>query len=186
MRRLAWITLIAGLIAACATPPASPSASVNAIGILMVSPGDQVQARPPSEDIGAAFGHAVDLADANGDDLGYPWIDPATGELVLSVVTQHGRELVDAAGIAVAHRIRAVAHGATELRRIQDDVTFLHSRGVPNSELIYETIPDQRDNRALIVISALSPPLLDYLASHYPADALAVIVDPTGAGGGTT
>jgi hypothetical protein len=79
-----------------------------------------------------------------------------------------------------------VAHGAAELRRIQDDVTFLHSRGVPNSELIYETIPDQRDNRALIVISALSPPLLDYLASHYPADALAVMVDPTGAGGGTT
>ena len=62
-------------------------------------------------------------------------------------------------------------------------MTFLHSRGVPDSELIYATIPDHRDNRALIVISAMSPSLLGYLAAHYPPDALAVQVDPAGAGG---
>ena len=123
----------------------------------------------------------MELAEANGDDLGYPWVDPATDELVLSVVTPRGRELIEAAGITVPHRIRDVAHGAAELRRIQDDATFLNGQGVVDAELIYLTIPDFRDNRALIVISAMSRPLLDYLAEHYPADALAIQIDPGGA-----
>lgn len=149
----------------------------------MVDVGEKVQSGPPSEEVGAAFSLAMALAESNGHDLGYPWIDPASGELVLSVVTQHGREIVDAAGITVPHRIRDVTHGAAELRSIQDDVTFLHSRGVAGSELIYATAPDQRDNRALIVISAANEALLAYLAATYPPDALAVMVDPSGAGG---
>ena len=104
-----------------------------------------------------------------------------SGELVLSAVTPHGRELIEAAGITVPHRVRDVAHGATELRRIQDDVTFLGSRGVTDAELISMTLPDHRDNRALIVISAMSRPLLEYLAEQYPVDAIAVQVDPDGA-----
>jgi hypothetical protein len=90
----------------------------------------------------------------------------------------------EAVGITVAHRTRDVPHGVAELRRIQDDATFLHSRGVPDSELIFSTSPDHRDNRALIVISATSASLLQYLAPHYPADALAVEVNPAGPGGG--
>jgi hypothetical protein len=149
----------------------------------MVTPGERVQAAPPSEEVGVAFARALELAEANGHDLGYPWIDPASGELVLSVVTPQGRKVVEAAGITVPHRTRDVAHGAADLRHIQDDVTFLHARGVPGSELIYATIPDQRDNRALIVLSAPSPSLLEYLAVTYPAEALAVMVDPSGLGG---
>jgi hypothetical protein len=177
------VAAIAVSITACTGPAVSPSASADAAGILLVSVGEQVQARPPTEAIAVAFSRAMELAEANGDDLGYPWLDPANAELVLSVVTPRGRELVEAAGTTVPHRTRDVAHGATDLRRIQDDVTLLHSRGVPNSELIYATIPDQRDNRTLIVISATSPSLLEYLAANYPADALAVMVDPAGPGG---
>ena len=183
MRRLVPLVGIALSIVACTAPAAAPSSSVSATGILLVSVGEQVQARPPTEEFAVAISRATELAEANGGDLGYPWLDPASGELVLSVVTPHGRELVAAAGITVPHRTRDVSHGAAELRRIQDDVTFLHSRGVPDSELIYTTSPDQRDNRALIVISAMSPSLLGYLAAHYPPDALAVQVDPAGAGG---
>ena len=79
----------------------------------------------------------MELAEANGEDLGYPWVDPATDELVLSAVTPRGRELIEAAGISVPHRIRDVAHGAAELRRIQDDATFLNGQGVADAELIY-------------------------------------------------
>jgi len=191
MRRLVPLISIALSIVACTAPAgsprssvsASPSSSVSATGILLVSVGEQVQARPPTEEFAVAISRAMELAEANGDDLGYPWLDPTSGELVLSVVTPHGRALVEAASIAVPHTTRDVSHGAAELRRIQDDVTFLHSRGVPDSALIYATSPDQRDNRALIVISAMSPSLLGYLAAHYPADALAVEVDPAGAGG---
>lgn len=180
--RLAWIVFS---IAACSAPVPSPSKIDAPTGILMLAVGEQVQSRPPTEDLALAVSRAMELAQANGTDLGYPWFDPVTGELVLSVVTSRGRELIEAAGITAPHRIRVVAHGAGELQRIQDDVTFLHARGVPDSELIYSTYPDHRDNRTVIVISAMSLPLLAYLEAHYPADTLAVNVDPSGFGGGT-
>jgi hypothetical protein len=124
----------------------------------------------------------LQLAEANGPDLGYPWFEASTGELVLSAVTPRGRELIEAAAITVPYRIRDVGHGATELRHIQDDATFLRSHGVPDAQLIYATIPDQRDNRTLIVISAMSRPLLEALAELYPPDAVAVRVNPAGTG----
>lgn len=184
MRRLVPLIWIAMAVVACAGPEASPSGNLDPTGILLVGAGEQIQARPTSEVLGVAFGDAMVLAEANGNDLGYPWIDPSSGELVVSAVTPRGRELIEAARIAVPHRIRAVAHGAAELRRIQDAATFLRAQGVPGAELIYATVPDHRDNRALIVISAMSRPLLEYLAGHYPVEALAVQVDPTGVGGG--
>ena len=118
------------------------------------------------------------LAETNGDDVGYPWFDPESGELILSAATPHGIELIQQAGIDIPFKIRQVAYGAAELRRIQDDVTFLGSRGVDDADLIFMTVPDHRDNRALIVITEFSRPLLDFLASEYPADAIAVQVDP--------
>ena len=39
-------------------------------------------------------------------------------------------------------------------------------------------LPDLRDNRALIVIRAMSQPLLEYVAGTDPPDAIAVQVDP--------
>jgi hypothetical protein len=169
---------------AAATPSAdiAPSANLDATGILLVAVGEQVQAALPTEALKVAFSEALELADANGADLGYPWFDASTGELVLSAVTPRGRALVEAAAITVPHRIRDVGHGAAELRHIQDDATFLRSRGVPDAQLIYATSPDQRDNRTLIVISAMSRPLLEALAQRYPPDALAVRVNPAGTG----
>jgi hypothetical protein len=184
MRGLAGLILIALSAAACKAPEASPSSELDATGILLVGVGEPVQARPPSEDFAVAFSGALELAEAHGDDLGYPWIDPSSGELVLSAVTARGRDLLQTASIPVPHRIRDVAHGAGELRRIQDDATFLRAQGVPGAELIYQTVPDHRDNRALIVISAMSRPLLEYLAGHYPVDALAVEVNPAGSQAG--
>jgi hypothetical protein len=169
---------------AAATPSAeiAPSANLDATGILLVAVGEQTQAAPPTEELKVAFSEAFELAEANGADLGYPWFDASTGELVLSAVTPRGREIVEAAAITVPYRIRDVGHGATELRHIQDDVTFLRSRGQPDAQLIYATSPDHRDNRTLIVISAMSRPLLDALAQLYPPDTLAVRVNPAGTG----
>lgn len=120
------------------------------------------------------------LAERNGNDLGYPWVDPSNGQLVLSAVTPRGRTLVDAAAIAVPHRVRGVAHGVAELARILDEATMLRPRGVPGAELVFATVPDHRDNRALIVIRTMSEPLLEYLAAQYPDDALAIEVAPNG------
>jgi hypothetical protein len=161
-----------------------PTSTVDGTGILLVAVEEQVQAGPLPRRLAEPFGDAMMLAEANGEDLGYPWVDPETLELVLSAVTPRGRELIEAAGIAVPYRIRDVEFGAGELRRIQDDATFLGSRGVSGAELIFMTLPDHRDNRALIVISELSRPLLEYLAETYPVDAIAVQVDPSSPGAG--
>jgi hypothetical protein len=166
--------------AACAAAP-TPSASVGPPGILFVAPGERVQAGPPTEQLKVVLSQALVQAENNGVDLGYPWFDATTGEIVLSVVTPRGRELIDAARLTVPFRIRSVAHGAGLLQHIQDDATFLRTQGVPGAELIYQTVPDWRDNRAMIVISAPSQPLLDALTARYPADALAVQVNPAGA-----
>ena len=172
-----WFALV---VTAC-TPSPTPSASVGPPGILFVEPGENVQAGPPTEQLKVLVSQAMVLAENNGNDLGYPWFDATTGEIVLSVVTPRGRELIDAAGITAPYRIRSVAHGAGMLQHIQDDATFLRTQGVPGAELIYQTVPDWRDNRAMIVISGPSQPLLDALAARYPADALAVQVNPAGA-----
>ena len=185
VRRLAGLILIAATAATCTEPRKPPPSKLDTTGILLVGVGEQVQSGPPNEAIAQAFSDAMQFAEANGVDVGYPFIDPGSGELVVSAATQHGRELLQASKFTVPSRIRNVTHGAAELRRIQDDVTFLSSRGVPDANLIFMTVPDHRDNRALIVISAMSRPLLEYLAGHYPPDALAVRVDPTFGGAGT-
>jgi len=184
LRRLMAVSWIGLSIAACrpeASSPteASPTVAVDSTGILLVAVGEQVQPAPATEELKQAVSDAFELALVNGDDLGYPWFDPSTGELVLSAVTPRGRQLIEDAGITVPRRIREVAHGAGELQRIQDDVTFLRTRGVPGSEFLYGTGPDQRDNRTLLTISQLSRPLVEYLAAHYPVDTLAIRVDPS-------
>jgi hypothetical protein len=180
LRSLCRLFCLVLVVTACAGPDVPPSASAEPAGILFVQPGEQVQARPPTEEIALAFSKAMQLAEAFGEDLGYPWIDPVTSELVLSIVTQRGRDLVESAGITVPHRIRIVTHGATELLRIQDDATFLHGQGVPGSELLYQTLPDHRDNRALLVIKQRSDLFVEALSARYPVDALAIEVNPTG------
>lgn len=182
-RRLVALIWFALTVLACDGSQASPSADVDSTGILLVPVGEQVQGGPATEALKMAFSDALMLAQANGKDLGYPWVD-ASGVLVVSAVTPHGRDLIQAARIAVPYRVRDVTHGAGELQQILDDATFLGSRGVPGAELIFMTVPDHRDNRALIVISSMSGPLLEYLAAHYPIDALAVQVDPNAGAAG--
>ena len=48
-----------------------------------------------------------------------------------------------------------------------------------DANLIYETGPDYRDNRAWITIARFSRPLLDELARRFPPDAVIVVIDPS-------
>src|SRR5690349_10935906 len=154
MRRA--LTLVLGVtlsIVGCGGPegPSAPTSSAASASILILGADEAVQARPIDPAMAAAFGAAMDLAVANGKDLGYPWIDPANGQLVISVVSEQGRQLVEHAGPGVPYRFRTVAHGAAELQMIQDKATTLT---VPGAQLIYMTLADQRDNRALLVIKS--------------------------------
>jgi hypothetical protein len=179
--RLVWLT---AALAACTSPAPSlapsPTSNVDVAGILMVDVDESVQGGPLPRRLARQLSDALELAQANGDDLGYPWVDPATSELVLSAVTSRGHALAQAAGFTVPFRIRDVTHGVAELVQIEQDVMALRDRGVADAELIFMSLPDYRDNRTLIVISEMSQPLLEHLAATYPVDAIAVQVDPAG------
>jgi hypothetical protein len=92
-RLILLIGLAMSLVACGGSDTPSASASDAPSSILVVHVGEQVQAIPHGEIQANAFSKAMDLAQANGDDLGYPWIDPSSGELVVSAVTDHGREI---------------------------------------------------------------------------------------------
>lgn len=168
-------------------PTPSPIAGIDSSAIVRVAPGENVQVGPASEDLLQAFDRAWQFAQAHADDTGYPWVDPDRGELVLSAATRQGHSLVasEAAGFSVPVRIRDVAHSYTELQQIQDDVTHLRAEGVTDAGLIYQTSPDHRDNRTLITMSAESQPLIEALAQRFPADAIAIQVDPSRGPAGT-
>jgi hypothetical protein len=174
------------MTASCSGRPASsvsPSTSgtLDPTGILLVAVGEQIQAPAAcDEEHNVAFDVILRLAMAHGGDFGYPWVDPTTNELVFSVVTAEGRTLAEEAAstIRFPSRIRDVTHSYAELQQIQTDVTYLRDEGVVDAELIYAVVPDQRDNRTMIVISEMSRPLLEELARRFGADAIAVQVDP--------
>ena len=159
---------------------ASAAASLDPTGILIVGRDYQLQSGSTDEAVKTAFGKAMQLAiDISPSDLGYPWIDPSTGGVVVSAATAHGRALLEGTSFGVPVLIRDVAHSVTELLKILDGATRLNAQGVTDAILIYETGPDYRDNRAWITIARFSRPLLDELARRFPPDALIVVIDPT-------
>jgi hypothetical protein len=165
---------------ASATAASVPEASLDVTGIPIVGRDYQMQSGSQDEAVAGAFDQALRLAEqGNPNDLGYPWIDPSTGGLVVSAATARGRTLLESTSFGVPTRIRDVAHSCAELQKIQDDATRLNAQGVTDAVLIYETGPDYRDNRTWITIARLSRPLLDELARRFPPDALIVLVDPT-------
>src|SRR5215210_3794085 len=82
--------------------PSPPPAAVEIRGVLLLSGEEGVQAAPRDEGQATAFSAAIELAEANGSDLGYPWIDPSNGDLVLSAVTPRGGALI-APAVSVPH-----------------------------------------------------------------------------------
>jgi hypothetical protein len=172
---------------ASATPaPSSPVANATHGGVpaehagLMIIGDEQIQSRPSGEAQAQALSDAGDLYRAHPDAFGYPWIDPGTGELLISVTGDEGQALAGAhrwpAG--VAWRIRPVDHSVAELETIQEAVTHLLSEGMPDADAIYQATPDHRDNRILISVTALSDALANALVARFGRDTIAVQITP--------
>lgn len=140
-RNVTWLkrTWVASLALALAfaglVPP--PVAWANASGIELVS--EITQARPTSEAQAQAFDDAMQFAMAFPDDVGYPWIDPASNTLELSAATSMGKEFLSTLlpPMAEAHRVRDVRFSFGQLERIKHEVTTLAAAGVPDADLIY-------------------------------------------------
>jgi hypothetical protein len=157
-----------------ATP--TPTSEVSAIIIL--DPGEGVQPADLSEEMGRIVQSAWQFAEAHPRDVGYPWVDPATGEIVLSAATDEGQALLEAeaAAMSVPYRFRQVQYSFDELMEIQHQATSLRKEGVPGADLIWASYPDYRDNRTVIRITHMNEELLAELAARYGGDAIAIEV----------
>jgi hypothetical protein len=103
-------------------------------------------------------------------DLAYPWVDPATGEVVLDTVTSKGRSL------AGRHRARAVTRSMADLDRIRHGAIGPGAADLPDSDAIYMTSTDAEHNRVVVTVDRRSERLVRALARRYGSQAVAVRV----------
>jgi hypothetical protein len=157
-----------------------PGETLDPSGIALVGP-TPYQVVPKNEQQALAFDQALTLAENNGNDMGYPWLDTATGTLELSVTTDKGRSAAMSADansqISQLPQVVTTAQASfAQLNRIQDAVSRLNAQGVPNSDLIYMSEPDQEHNRIVITVSSLNEGLMLNLASRFGTGLIAVRV----------
>ncbi len=157
--------------------------SIDTAGIPLVTKIEQPQ--PSSEEEAQAVSDAQVFAEDHPGDIGYPWLDPASGRLELSAASASGHDLVvdELAVFKSAPQIRTVRFSLGELSAIADAVTRLAENGVPDSDLIYRTAPDYRSNRIVIWVSAPSKQLFSELADRYGTESIALLIDPESRGG---
>jgi hypothetical protein len=156
-------------------------------GIAVVGP-EAIQVRPADEDQAAAFNTALELAYAHRDDLGYPWLDAASGVLELSFATGLGETVAAAAVDRLSAggrtvRLRPAPASVAELDALADAVTRLNADGVPGADRIWKTEADQKNNRIIITVSEAPDELLDALAARFGTERIAVRIQgpPPGA-----
>ena len=176
------VTVVALFLGVAATTAsAAPVERRHPSGLILVDPGPH-QARPASEDQAQAWDEAYKLAVANPDDLGYPWIDKATGTVQQSVASARGKTL----GAQRALRATAVPRGTRQvtlsygkLESIKHDATTLVAAKLPDADAIWKTAPDDEHNRIIITVSRLTDALANALVARYGTTAVAVeVADP--------
>ncbi len=138
-----------------------------------------VEAKPTSEDQAQALSDALEFAQGHPDDIGYPWIGPASGDLVLSAASATGVDLLagSAADVKQPTSVRNVAFSFGKLEAIKDEAIRLQATGVPDADLIYMTGPDPKSNRITIVVSAPSERLFEALANRFGTQAIESRID---------
>ena len=178
-----WPALVSLVLAMAALPTgalaASPVAETrHASGIALVGP-TPIQVAPKNATQGMAFDAALKIAQKNRTHMGYPWIDPSTGTLEISVAGAKGQSAAlgaqnDKAIAALPSRVKTAAASIDQLDKIGDAVTRLLGNGVPNADLIWMTEPDQKNNRIVITMSSLDDKLMSALAAQFGTDLIAV------------
>jgi hypothetical protein len=194
-RRRPWLAF--ALVAALAIP-IGPTMATTSSSVVDTSAGDLsqpdtagipvvteiAQGRPATEDQAQAFSDAMAFAEEHSNDVGYPWIDPKSGDLKLSAASEVGREALEteASTMPTTTKIRQVARSFGMLEGIKHEVTSLSHEGVPDADLIFQSTPDHESNRIVISVSKASERLFAALSKRFGTEAIALLIDPKGAG----
>ena len=80
-------------VVALADPTPPPTERRHSSGLVLLGPADYSKLVAPSPALGNAWSAAWSLAEDNPDVFGYPWMDLAKGELVVSVVNPAGESI---------------------------------------------------------------------------------------------
>ncbi len=136
------------------------------------------------EDSAQAFNDALAIAFAHRDSFGYPWLDTTTKVFELRVADVDGAVLaqkmsdgLQAQGFTV--RIVTARHSIADMDAVADAITRLAVAGVPNADKIWEIVPDQQDERVVVVMDDLDQGLIAQLADRYGSDILKVQIAST-------
>jgi hypothetical protein len=163
---------------------ATSGAAVNTNAAASPVPGDTpiavLDAVPPvpeplPEDLAGAVARADRFSEAHPDDLSFPWVDRARGEVVLTAVTADGRALATSYWAGVPVRIEPVRHSRRYLEKVKHETVGIHDElGVT----VWATFPDPANNRVILEVTSLPRSFLAQLAGAYDPSALALVVAP--------
>ncbi|MBY8872020.1 S1 family peptidase [Micromonospora sp. PLK6-60] len=123
---------------------------------------------------------ATELAEANPDDLAYPWYDPKDGAVVLDTVGATGASLAStfiSTGVSQGKslsRSRNATFSMSRLEGIKNDTIEISAATVPDGDAIFMTGPDAVNNRIIIYVSRTSDALFEVLAAKYGTAAIAI------------
>jgi len=183
IKGLLIVTMLAVSSAASAGSLATAS-SPNA-GLIILGPDQSKgQAKPMSEATAQRLHELYLLGMKNPSHFSYPWVDPATGEVVIDVTSDIGNRLAHAfqpgkKSATATQRIRAVKRSWAQLEMVRDDIVHLATPGMaPGQESIVAIEPDGPNNRLVVTVDRLNNDLLQALVGLFGTEAIAVRYDP--------
>lgn len=133
-----------------------------------IVPVDTGRPEPLPDATAKALYDAAKLAEENPHDLGHPWVDPASGEVVIPTVTEKGKGLAARKGGVT---VTQVTRSAAALEKIKD-------AAIDETGDIRKTRVDAKDNRVVVTVTQSSDGLLRGLARRFGAESVVVEVDP--------
>ena len=175
------LVLLASTIAdsrAMAADPGHSREPASDLGGLHVDGPSPVQFVPDSEAHALLFDAALTEAFKHPADMGYPWLDISHGTLELRYATPVGQKIAESGLVQfksddVDVRVVPAAASIQELDDIGDGVTRLASDVVPDADLIWLTVPDQKNERIVVAIRKANDELAALLTERYGADRVA-------------
>lgn len=151
---------------------------------LTILAADTVTPAALSEETAQRLHELYELGMKNPTHFSYPWVDPASGEVVIDITSERGDQLARALSnggrsAKVPQRIRTVQRSWAQFEQIRDDiVSATTSKLGPELDTIVEMEPDGPNNRLVITVDSLSKDLLAALAALYGTEAIAIRYDP--------
>jgi hypothetical protein len=178
--RSGLLVLVAATLISWSTPVAAsdgdPSRHPSGIDIVGAL---SLQSTPSNELQSRAYWQAWEYAEMHGSDVGYPWIDGASGLVHIRAASSQGRALLQTVRTVGALAtlpvdIEDVEYSFADLEAIRGDIAARFEARDPLYMDIAKTAPDEINNRIIVTTRDATDGLLADLADRYGTVPVAV------------